>query len=97
MLPPVYHHIAHISYRFATQLENGLLLYNGRYNEKHDFIALEIIQGAVQLSFSLGTNVTRTIARIPGGVNDGNWHTVTMTYFNKVSITFKPTKQFFSL
>lgn len=77
-------------FRFATQSDSGLLLYNGRYNEKHDFIALEIVGGAIRFSFSLGSNVTTTVASLPGRVSDGNWHSVTVHYFNKVrEITFK--------
>lgn len=41
-------------YRFATRERNALLLYNGRFNEKHDFIALEIIEEQIQLTFSAG-------------------------------------------
>lgn len=41
-------------YRFATKERDGLLLYNGRFNEKHDFVALEVIQEQVQLTFSAG-------------------------------------------
>ncbi|KAK7789529.1 hypothetical protein R5R35_000833 [Gryllus longicercus] len=76
-------HRLHISLRFATQAESGLLLYNGRYNEKHDFIALEIVKGAVHFTFSLGTNVTTTSVTVPGGVSDGQWHSVSVQYFNK--------------
>lgn len=70
--------------RFATQSENGLLLYNGRYNEKHDFIALEIVRQTVQFTFSLGSYATRVTTSIPGGVSDGKWHEVVVEYFNKV-------------
>nr|CAD7592898.1 unnamed protein product [Timema genevievae] len=79
-------HRVHIKLRFATQSESGLLLYNGRYNEKHDFIALEIVSGAIHFSFSLGSNVTTTVASLPGGVSDGSWHSVTVHYFNKSAI-----------
>lgn len=41
-------------FRFATRERNALLLYNGRFNEKHDFIALEIIAEQIQLTFSGG-------------------------------------------
>lgn len=41
-------------FRFATKESNGLLLYNGRFNEKHDFIAMEIINEQIQLTFSAG-------------------------------------------
>lgn len=44
--------------RFATRERNALLLYNGRFNEKHDFIAVEIIEEQIQLTFSAGTTVT---------------------------------------
>lgn len=76
-------HRLHVQLRFATQAENGLLLYNGRYNEEHDFIALEIINSSVQLSFSLGNQVTRAMAAIPGGVSDGQWHSVTLSFLNR--------------
>ncbi|XP_066994105.2 protocadherin-like wing polarity protein stan [Anabrus simplex] len=76
-------HRINIRLRFATRAESGLLLYNGRYNEKHDFIALEIVQGAIHFSFSLGSNITTTVVSIPGGVSDGNWHSVSVHYFNK--------------
>ncbi len=72
-------------YRFATQERNGLLLYNGRYNEMHDFIALELIDGQVQFSFSLGTDITRVQVSVPGGVSDGNFHEVFISYVNRVS------------
>ncbi|CAG9761162.1 unnamed protein product [Ceutorhynchus assimilis] len=76
-------HQLRLKMRFATQNRNGLLLYNGRYNEQHDFIALEIVRGNVQFSFSLGSSVTKVIATIPGGVSDGKWHSVTVNYYNK--------------
>lgn len=43
-----------LPHRFATKERDGLLLYNGRFNEKHDFVALEVIQEQVQLTFSAG-------------------------------------------
>uniref|UniRef100_A0A671M4F2 Cadherin EGF LAG seven-pass G-type receptor 3-like n=1 Tax=Sinocyclocheilus anshuiensis TaxID=1608454 RepID=A0A671M4F2_9TELE len=47
-----------ISLSFATLESNGLLFYNGRFNEN---------------------------PYLPGGVSDGNWHTVHIHYYNKVS------------
>lgn len=44
-----------VSPRFATQERDGLLLYNGRFNERHDFVALEIVDEQLQLTFSAGT------------------------------------------
>lgn len=48
------HRRAPAARRFATQDRNALLLYNGRFNERHDFIALEIVEEQVQLTFSAG-------------------------------------------
>ncbi|XP_023246804.1 protocadherin-like wing polarity protein stan [Copidosoma floridanum] len=76
-------HRLHLKIRFATEATDGLLLYNGRYNEKHDFIALEIIDSQVQFSFSLGDEITRATAQIPGGVSDGRWHEVQVSYVNR--------------
>ncbi len=42
--------------RFATLESNGLLFYNGRFNEKHDFLALEILDGQMVLKYSTGKN-----------------------------------------
>lgn len=72
--------------KFATHERNGLLLYNGRYNEQHDFISLEVVDGGVQFSFSLGSTVTRASASIPNGVADGEWHTVSSTYYYQHTI-----------
>ncbi|XP_064085068.1 protocadherin-like wing polarity protein stan isoform X1 [Macrobrachium nipponense] len=76
-------HRLHLKISFSTRDLNGLLLYNGRYNEKHDFLALEVIDGSVTFSFSLGTSTTRVSASIPGGVSDGEWHTVSVDYYNR--------------
>lgn len=45
--------------RFATKERDALLLYNGRFNEKHDFVALEIVQEQIQLTFSAGRAAPR--------------------------------------
>ncbi|XP_034944720.1 protocadherin-like wing polarity protein stan isoform X2 [Chelonus insularis] len=76
-------HRLHLKLKFATEESEGLLLYNGRYNEKHDFIALEIVNSEVQFSFSLGDEITRASATIPGGVSDGQWHEVEVVYINR--------------
>ncbi|KAK3610573.1 hypothetical protein CHS0354_009013 [Potamilus streckersoni] len=74
--------------KFATQERNGLLFYNGRFNEQHDFIALEIIDGQLQFSFSLGSNITHVSPYMERGVHDGNWHQVTVSYLNRtVTVT----------
>ncbi|XP_034551138.1 cadherin EGF LAG seven-pass G-type receptor 3 [Notolabrus celidotus] len=72
-----------ISITFATLESSGLLFYNGRFNEKHDFMALEIQEGQVVLKYSTGESSTQVSPFLPGGVSDGNWHTVHIHYYNK--------------
>ncbi|XP_042896981.1 protocadherin-like wing polarity protein stan isoform X2 [Parasteatoda tepidariorum] len=79
-------HRLHIRLRFATRQKNALILYNGRYNDKHDFIAMEIIDSQLVVSFSLGSNVSEVSARIPGGLSDGQWHEAELTYLNRTAI-----------
>ncbi|XP_041110820.1 cadherin EGF LAG seven-pass G-type receptor 1 isoform X2 [Polyodon spathula] len=75
-----------VSLMFATRERNALLLYNGRFNEKHDFIAVEIIDEQIQLTFSAGEAVTTVAPLVPGGVSDGQWHSVQVHYYNKDSL-----------
>ncbi|XP_069499437.1 cadherin EGF LAG seven-pass G-type receptor 3 isoform X2 [Ambystoma mexicanum] len=72
-----------LSLSFATLERSGLLFYNGRLNEKHDFIAVEIIDGQVHLKYSTGESTTLVSPYLPGGVSDGQWHTVQLRYYNK--------------
>lgn len=73
--------------RFATKEANGLLLYNGRYNEKHDYIGLELINGKIHFSFSLGGTNKATVS-VGSRLNDGEWHEIEVNYFNR-SATLK--------
>ncbi|KAL1116918.1 hypothetical protein AAG570_005387, partial [Ranatra chinensis] len=76
----------HLKLKFSTLDSGGLLLYNGRYNVEHDFIALELVDGnGVQFSFSLGSKITRVVAFSKRGLNDGAWHTVTVLYYNRTA------------
>ncbi|XP_068045846.1 cadherin EGF LAG seven-pass G-type receptor 1 isoform X4 [Anomalospiza imberbis] len=75
-----------VSLMFATRERNALLLYNGRFNEKHDFIALEIIEEQIQLTFSAGETTTTVAPFVVGGVSDGQWHSVQVQYYNKPNI-----------
>ncbi|XP_056895951.1 cadherin EGF LAG seven-pass G-type receptor 3 isoform X3 [Takifugu flavidus] len=77
-----------ISLTFTTLENSGLLFYNGRFNEKHDFIALEIQEGQVVLKYSTGESSTQVTPFQPGGVSDGNWHTVHIHYYNKPSTRY---------
>ncbi|XP_056653588.1 cadherin EGF LAG seven-pass G-type receptor 1 isoform X2 [Monodelphis domestica] len=75
-----------LSLTFATRDRNALLLYNGRFNEKHDFLALEIIEEQLQLTFSAGETRTTVAPVVCGGVSDGQWHSVRVQYYNKPHI-----------
>uniref|UniRef100_A0AAQ4RB10 Cadherin EGF LAG seven-pass G-type receptor 2 n=1 Tax=Gasterosteus aculeatus aculeatus TaxID=481459 RepID=A0AAQ4RB10_GASAC len=72
-----------LSLTFATKDPDGLLLYNGRFNEKHDFLAMEIINEQIQLTFSAGETKTTVSPYVLGGVSDGQWHVVEVHYYNK--------------
>ncbi|KAM8915162.1 cadherin EGF LAG seven-pass G-type receptor 2 isoform 1-T1 [Spinachia spinachia] len=72
-----------LSLTFATKEPDGLLLYNGRFNEKHDFLAMEIINEQIQLTFSAGETKTTVSPYVLGGVSDGQWHVVEVHYYNK--------------
>ena len=48
----------HIQMEFTTTEHSGLLLFNGRYDGKHDFIAVEVKQGQVWFRFSLFSHVS---------------------------------------
>ncbi|XP_056307479.1 cadherin EGF LAG seven-pass G-type receptor 1 isoform X2 [Danio aesculapii] len=75
-----------LSFMFATRERSALLLYNGRFNEKHDFIAIEIVEEQIQLTFSAGESKTTVTPFVAGGVSDGQWHTVHLHYYNKPNI-----------
>ena len=79
-LPSLRHrHQFHISLRFATVQSDALILYNGRYNDKYDFIALELVDSRLKFSFSLGAGVTSVmLTGVP--VSNGDWHKVTIDY-----------------
>eukprot|EP00794_Sanderia_malayensis_P006157 gene6157-6864_t len=72
-----------ISLEFATSLANAVLLYNGRYSEKRDFLAIRIKEGQVELVFSLYENPVVVRSYVDGGVSDGSWKKVTIAFENK--------------
>ncbi|KAL8613059.1 hypothetical protein ACOMHN_008828 [Nucella lapillus] len=74
-----------VKLKFATQQKSGLLLYNGRFNEEHDFVGLEIVDSQVTFSFCLGGNTTRVSTHIPGGVSTGHWFETTVHYHQRVA------------
>ncbi|XP_022101231.1 cadherin EGF LAG seven-pass G-type receptor 2-like [Acanthaster planci] len=74
-----------MSLSFATKVDNGLLFYNGRYNQKHDFIALEIVNRQVRFLFSAGEVTSVVTASILGGVSNGEWHKVVVDYHERMA------------
>lgn len=78
-------HRFNIKLKFATINDNGLLLYNGRYNDLHDFIALELIDGRLTFSFSLGDKIQKVSVARKNKLSDGEWHTVEVIYFNRTA------------
>lgn len=79
-------HQFNIKLKFATVNEYGLILYNGRYNELHDFIALEILDGRIHFSYSLGDQIETLMINQNKKVSDGIWHTVEINYFNRTVV-----------
>ena len=71
---------------FATTVHSGLLLLNGRYDGKHNFIAVEVWQGQVWFRFSLFSHEVIVTSNVNGGVIDGNWHKVEVAFQNRVRI-----------
>ena len=68
---------------FATIEHSGLLLYNGRFNGKHDFISLSIENEGVKFMFSTGDKTAEVRVDIPQGVADGQWHHIEVQYYNR--------------
>ncbi|XP_055533079.1 protocadherin-like wing polarity protein stan isoform X2 [Wyeomyia smithii] len=79
-------HRFNIKLSFATVRDNGLLLYNGRYNEQHDFIALEVINARIVFSFSLGDKIESVTVDQDKRISDGNWHSIEVNYFNRTVV-----------
>ncbi|ALC40622.1 stan [Drosophila busckii] len=76
-------HRFNIKLRFATVQQQGLLLYNGRYNELHDYIALELLDGHISFSYSLGDRSERVQLKQQHKLSDGRWHEVELIYLNR--------------
>ncbi|MGH0184637.1 UNVERIFIED_CONTAM: hypothetical protein FKN15_015775 [Acipenser sinensis] len=76
-LPPLDPRNNVLSLEFATVQQNSLLLYNygSREDSESEFLALEIVDGKVQLSYNLGNGTVRI--NTEQDIADGNFHTVT--------------------
>lgn len=76
----------HIQLEFATIEHSGLLLFNGRHNGKHDFISILVIKGQVQLIFSIFSQTITVTTNVNGGVADGRWHKVEVSFHKRTGI-----------
>ena len=66
-----------ISFKFSTISLDGSLLYTGRVSGSHDLLSIELVQGQLRATLSLGDSehvvmVTRSLRKL----NDGEWHIV---------------------
>lgn len=75
-----------ISLEFATVQRNSLLLYNDGGSSSMDFFALEILDGALHLSYDLGSGPVRL--QTNKQVADGYFHTVTARRIGNVSFKY---------
>ena len=69
--------------QFSSLQENGLLLYNGpmadvgtESEDNHDFIAVQLDNGMVRVSLSLGDSHATQLDVRSSKLNDGKWHLV---------------------
>ena len=76
-----------ISVEVATVQQNCLLLYNTGGASYQDFIALELVEGRVCLSFDLGAGPVRL--ETGKRVADGLFHSITVKRIGNVSFTHK--------
>lgn len=81
--PPLDRRANLISLEFATVQRNSLLLYNPGGPSSREFFALEIVDGALHLSYDLGSGPVRL--QTNKQVADGNFHSVTVRRIGNVS------------
>lgn len=84
--PPLDRRINLISLGFATVQRNSLLLYNPGGSSSREFFALEILDGAVHLSYDLGSGAVRL--QTNKQVADGYFHSVTARRIGNVSCRY---------
>ena len=78
-----------IQIEFTTTEHSGLLLLNGRYDGKHDFIEVEVLQGQIWCRLSLFSHKVIVTLNVNGGVIDGNCYKVEVALQNRVRIFFE--------
>lgn len=77
-------HRFHISLKFATTQTQGLLFYNGRFNEQNDFISLQFKDNNLVFSYSTGSSKNDIIIQTTKNyLSNGEWHHVEINYVNR--------------
>lgn len=79
-----------ISLEFATVQRNSLLLYNPGGSSSREFFALEILDGAIHLSYDLGSGPVRL--QTNQQVADGYFHSVIARRIGNVSFKYTHTQ-----
>lgn len=87
--PPLDRRTNLISLEFATVQRNSLLLYNPGGSSSREFFALEILEGAIRLSYDLGSGPVRL--QTNKQVADGFFHSVTARRIGNVSFKYVST------
>lgn len=85
--PPLDRRTNLISLEFATVQRNSLLLYNPGGSSSREFFALEILDGAIHLSYDLGSGPVRL--QTNKQVADGYFHSVTVRRIGNVSFKYQ--------
>ena len=68
------YHMLLIQFHFRTTEENGLILYNG--GAQSDYVAVELLNGQISYSFSLGKTINTIKSKSKKKLNDNKWHLV---------------------
>ena len=84
--PPLDRRTNLISLEFATVQRNSLLMYNPGGSSSREFFALEILDGALRLSYDLGSGPVRLHTNKQ--VADGDFHSVTARRIGNVSFKY---------
>lgn len=87
--PPLDRRTNLISLEFATVQRNSMLLYNAGGASSREFFALEILDGAIHLSYDLGSGPVRL--QTNKQVADGYFHSVTARRIGSVSFKYVST------
>ena len=65
-----------IHFQLRTLEPNGLIMFNA--GQGADFLAVELVDGHIHLVFNLGKRSIELKDNYPGGLNNNQWHGVTI-------------------